>query len=567
MFNFHPARGFCKGQGRCPSAFGLTPEYLDQEKAPGFFLGANTPAGGSRAPKGAAVGSVERLEVQAGTFLDAREPARGDGLRLGVEAQRVGTVLVQVAEGRLLPAAEGVVAQRHRDREVDPDHADVDAAGEIARGVAIGGEDRGAVAVIVVDHQLQRVVIAVHPHRRQHRPEDLLAVDVHLGGDVVEERRADVEAVLVALDLQAAAIDDERRALLDARADQPVDPVLRLLGDDRPEVDVVARGIGADLELLDLRNELLDQPVGGFLAHRHRDRDRHAAFARRAEARTHQRIGRLVEIGVGHDDHVVLRAAEALCALAVGAGTAIDVLCDRGGPHEAHGLHGLVVEDRVDDFLVAVHHLQHAIGQARFLGQLGKPDRGRGAALRGFQDHRVAGNERRAHLPQRDHRREVEGRDARDDAKRLTHRVEVDARAGAVGVFALEKGRRAHADLDHLEPALHVAARIGQGLAMLARDELGQLVHMRVDQVAEFHHHPGAALRVGRGPDRLRGGGGGNRRVEFRGGGERDARLHLARRRVVDVSETAGRARHQLAVDPVSDLLHRVPPVNWSRKP
>jgi hypothetical protein len=59
-----------------------------------------------------------------------------------------------VAEQRPLPAAEGMIGHRHRDRNVDADHADLDAVGEIARRVAIAGEDRGAVAVfMLVDHR------------------------------------------------------------------------------------------------------------------------------------------------------------------------------------------------------------------------------------------------------------------------------------------------------------------------------------------------------------------------------------------------------------------------------
>ena len=55
---------------------------------------------------------------------------------------------------------------------------------------------------------------------RQHRPEDLLAVGVHLGGDVVEHRRADEEAALVAGHDQPAPVDGDPRALLLARPDQ-----------------------------------------------------------------------------------------------------------------------------------------------------------------------------------------------------------------------------------------------------------------------------------------------------------------------------------------------------------
>jgi hypothetical protein len=56
--------------------------------------------------------------------------------------------------------------------------------------------------------------------------------------------------------------------------------------------------------------------------------------------------------------------------------------------------------------------------------------------------------------------------------------------------------RRADAELDHFEPALHVALGVGQGLAMLAAQRLGQLVHVAVQQADEFHHHP-RALRCG----------------------------------------------------------------------
>ena len=97
-------------------------------------------------------------------------------------------------------------------------------------------------------------------------------------------------------------------------------------------------GGGADLEALDARDELLHQHVGGLLADRHRDRDRHAALAGRAVAGADQRIDRLVHVGVRHHDHVVLGAAEALHALAVRAAGRIDVFGDRRRADEADRL-------------------------------------------------------------------------------------------------------------------------------------------------------------------------------------------------------------------------------------
>src|SRR6188508_2524133 len=70
--------------------------------------------------------SVHRRNRELRAFLDAGGPARGHRLGLGVEADRVRAVLVEIAEAGLLPAAEGVIGDRHRDRHVDADHADID---------------------------------------------------------------------------------------------------------------------------------------------------------------------------------------------------------------------------------------------------------------------------------------------------------------------------------------------------------------------------------------------------------------------------------------------------------
>ena len=64
--------------------------------------------------------------------------------------------------------------------------------------------------------------------------------------------------------------------------------------------------------------------------------------------------------------------------------------------------------------------------------------------------------------------------------------------------------RRADADLDHFEAALDVALGVGDGLAVLARQEVGQRIIVALHQVEELHQHAHAPLRIGRGPGRLR---------------------------------------------------------------
>src|SRR5262245_57542936 len=53
--------------------------------------------------------SLHRRDDELGAFLDARGPARGHRLGLGVKAHGVGPVLIEVAEARTLPAADGVI--------------------------------------------------------------------------------------------------------------------------------------------------------------------------------------------------------------------------------------------------------------------------------------------------------------------------------------------------------------------------------------------------------------------------------------------------------------------------
>jgi hypothetical protein len=95
----------------------------------------------------------------------------------------------------------------------------IDLVGEGPGGVAVAGEDRRAVAVfVVVDDLHRRLVVGLRapptgPGRRS--PPCRSACP----GDPVEQAAADEEAVLVALHLEVAAVDDELRPLLDAEVD------------------------------------------------------------------------------------------------------------------------------------------------------------------------------------------------------------------------------------------------------------------------------------------------------------------------------------------------------------
>ena len=108
--------------------------------------------------------SLSRFSLSLGVLREAEVRGRrgcGSSQREVTTLPRVkklhalGAVGVGVAEQRALPAAEGVVGHRHRDRHVDADHADLDLVLEPAGRAAVVGEDRGAVAVRVGVDQRQ----------------------------------------------------------------------------------------------------------------------------------------------------------------------------------------------------------------------------------------------------------------------------------------------------------------------------------------------------------------------------------------------------------------------------
>ena len=213
-------------------------------------------------------------------------------------------------------------------------------------------------------------------------------------------------------------------------------------------------------------------------------------------------------------------------------------------------------EQRVDGLLVAVDHVEHAVGKARFLQQRREDQRRRRIALGGLEDEGVAADDRHRKHPQRHHRGEVERRDAGDDAKRLAKGVGVDAGAHVLGEFALEELRRAARVFDDVDAARELARRIRQHLAVLARDRRDELVGALLEQRLEAEHDAGAGERSGgrpTGEGRLRGF---DRAPDFGGARERHACAERAGGGRVDIAEAARGAGRALASDPVGERGH-----------
>ena len=113
--------------------------------------------------------------------------------------------------------------------------------------------------------------------------------------------------------------------------------------------------------------------------------------------------------------------------------------------------------------------------------------------------------------------------------------------------------RNAAGEFDNFEAALDVALGVGNGLAMLARQAIGELVVVALGEFEELHHDAGAALRICRGPFDLRGLGVLDGGTDFRLRCQRHLGLHIASHRLEYVSRPARGALDLLTTDEMSD--------------
>ena len=68
------------------------------------------------------------------------------------------------------------------------------------------------------------------------------------------------------------------------------------------------------------------------------------------------------------------------------------------------------------------------------------------------------------------------------DPERLAQRPAIDAAPDAVRELSLEQVGDPARELDYLDPACDFAARVGEYLAVLARDDSRQLIDVRIEQ-------------------------------------------------------------------------------------
>jgi hypothetical protein len=113
--------------------------------------------------------------------------------------------------------------------------------------------------------------------------------------------------------------------------------------------------------------------------------------------------------------------------------------------------------------------------------------------------------------------------------------------------------------LDNIQAALNIAARIGEGLAVFARQQFRQVVELALRQFEEAEQNASAALRVGGGPSRLRCRGHGDRLLDLGALSESNFGLRLSGIGIEHVGAAAGLASNRPSANEMADLPHPRP--------
>ena len=262
----------------------------------------------------------------------------------------------------------------------------------------------------------------------------------------------------------------------------------------------------AEPQLLRLAGDALDEAVGD-LAHYVDALDPRAGLAGVGEAAPDGAGDRVVEVGVGADDHRVLAAELEHRALQLLRTHLADLAADldRAGEED---LARARVRQRIADRAAAVDDADQALGQAALLedaaDRLAQQRRQAGR----LEDDAVAGHQRDRHLAEGDRPGVVPGRDHADDADRLVGEARFLARQEGLGhphlLVSEDLGAGLGAPVQRVDgrQQLH---RVGLGarLALLVDEQFGELVDVVEQGVGGALQVGAAGLQVELGPGGL----------------------------------------------------------------
>ena len=354
---------------------------------------------------------------------------------------------------------------------------------ELACGVAIFGEDGGAVAPFVRVNEIDSILKGLASDDLHDWSEDFLFVAVDTLTHVINDGWSNEVSIGIALDLHTATIEEHLAVLLTI-GNQALNFGQMLSVLKGSDVRIVPAG--ADRQSFRLLDDLRD-PLSR-VTHQNDHREGHAPLASRAEAGTDHTIDGVILVGVGHHNAVVLRTHVHLCALTVSAGSSVDVLTSFVCANKAYSLDVRVGADVSHGVATALDHIDDAIGDARLLEQVDQELRCSSDSLGRLEHVGVAKRDREREHPQRDHRREVIWSNASHDSHWLPVRVDVDTCGDTLSRLTLTQGSEAASVLDDFVATEHITSSVSKRLAVLFCNKLTQLVRVLLQKLLILEH-------------------------------------------------------------------------------
>src|SRR5258705_4004598 len=448
----------------------------------------------------------------------------GDGLDLEIFFQAVFAPFAAVA-GLLVAAERRGAVVRHA---LQVDVAGADLAADLTSGLHAVGRDVTGQTVRRVVGDLDRVGFIPGAEDGEHGAEDFLARDGHVVGDVREDGRTHIEALVDAF-RQARTAGHQRRTFLDALLDQRLDLVPLDARHDRTDGGAFGAGIAG----LGFFGDALGDG-GDFLHLRQRHDHPGWRVARLTGVDEHVRDtagDRLVQIGAFKNDVRRLAAQFLTDALDGRRGALGDIDAGAGRAGERDHVDVWVLAHGGTDFRAeAVDEVEHTLRHAGLMQDFGENQRRRRREFGRLQEHGAAGGERGRNLAGDLVQRPVPRRDHADDADGLAHHHRRADRLFEVIVFQnLERG----CEVAEAGAGLHLL-RHRQRRAHLVGDGGANILHAGLVDLDDFREQRHALL-AGRLRKRPEGAlGRGHRLVDVGLGAERNLVHRLFGRRVDD---------------------------------
>ncbi len=308
----------------------------------------------------------------------------------------------------------------------------------------------------------------------------------------------------------------------------------------------------ADLELADPSDEPFRELTLDRFLHEQPAR-RRAALAVQAVDHEDDRVERSLEIGVFEHHDGILAAELEVQALQRRRALSHDRAAGRRLADERDGAdRGMLRRGFAGRFAEPVNRVQHTGRQSGRGRNLGEQRRRDGAPLGRLVHDGAAGSQSRRDLPRRQHERRVPGRDRRDRAERLAHRV-IDVLARRQRQAALRFGRFVGKEPKILGAALRGRRHEANRLTGVDRFEQRDLFRPRLDRVGDVVQQIAsvAAREIAPGRERALRGLRGRRNIRRVAGGDGREQRVVQRRAVLE--RLPGYRRPCRAVD---EVLH-----------